>query len=130
MRGKSSNHANDMNESGLIELDDLTVREKREVMRQAERRLYKEDKLYLALQIIRGFFPGIAVIAFLEAYYGITALQEHSLKVGFVFGAVSIAVWIWVENYRARRFREVLPGVIESVREDSACSPETSGDPS
>lgn len=99
----------------INELGDFPEQEQKAIYKRIERKLFKQNKFYLFLHIIRGFFPGLAILAFLEAYYRITVFQDHSLIIGIVLGIVSIAIWLWVEHYKTSQISEVLPEVLAEM---------------
>lgn len=99
----------------IKELETFEESDRKAICKRVEKRLFKENKLYLFLHFIRGFFPGVAILAFLEAYYRTTIFRDHSLVTGFVLGIASIAIWIWVEYYKSSRISTVLPEVLEEM---------------
>lgn len=110
---------------GIEGLDAFQEKEQQAIYKQVESRLFREDKLFLFLHFIRGFFPGLAILAFLEAYYRITAFRDNSLLTGFVLGAISIGVWIWVENYKSKQIAEVLPEILKEMKLSPPSASET-----
>lgn len=99
----------------INELGDLPEEKQKAIYKRIDRKLFKQNKFYLFLHIIRGFFPGLAILAFLEAYYRMTVFQSHSLIIGIVLGIISIAIWLWVEHYKSTQVSEILPEVLAEM---------------
>lgn len=103
-----------MGDQATGELEGISKDEKRAICRKIERSLYRNNRLFLAAQVIGGFFPGLAVIGFIEAYKRSSFVRESPVITGLILAGVIVAIWMWKERYKENMINEELQRLSEN----------------
>lgn len=103
-----------MGDQATGEHEGMPEDERRAICRKIERSLYRNNRLFLAAQIIGGFFPGLAVIGFIEAYKRSAFVRESPVITGVVLAAIIVAIWMWKERYKEKKIEEELKSLSEN----------------
>lgn len=97
-----------MGDQATGKLEGIPEDERRAICRKIERSLYRNNRLFLAAQIIGGFFPGLAVIGYIEAYKRSAIVRDSPVITGLILALVIVAIWMWKERYKNNRIAEEL----------------------